>query len=76
VPSIVNPVFHRLFDSDGWLLMPEDHIVLKYYTSLERITDHFFAAREKFPKVSVRLLLIMKYFEYLIWVILGGKVSL
>jgi hypothetical protein len=50
-----------LFDGGGWLLIPEEDIVKKFYDSLNQAEHVFHAAadRHKYPNIRVRLLFIM-----------------
>lgn len=65
VPSIAASNLHVLYDRHDWLLLPEDHILEKYYNeSLLHAGNVFYAKRECFPQFSVRLIscLIMTWF--------------
>lgn len=55
VTSIANPLYHLLFDQQGWLLMPEDCILEKYRASLEIFAGISIARRERFHDFPVRL---------------------
>jgi hypothetical protein len=46
---LVSAKFHRLFDTDKWLLLPEPHIIDKFHEGIDT---------EMFPKIKVRRLII------------------
>jgi hypothetical protein len=72
MPSIAEAHFHRSFDRNAWLLLPETDIVEKFHKSLENIGQaRVTAIRKQFPDLPVSLLIIPN-FEFLNWVILGG----
>lgn len=55
----VTATFHRLFDNNSWFLLPESHIVDRYYNALTGRKDDQRVVRGKFPVIPVRALHIL-----------------
>ena len=50
------PTVHTMYDHGQILLLPEEHIIERYFESLQKSGNTYLASRDKFPQVPVCLL--------------------